>query len=224
MEPHAFWQAVEDGPAPPPPYEARFPAELPGGRILWLPTRELAGTQNALASLILNQASFAVEEALAADLAEALRPHAPELLVGLPTLGLGLAAAVARQLGHRRYLPLGTSRKFWYDEALSVPLKSVTSPGGGKRLYLDPRMRPLLAGRRVAVIDDALSTGSSMKAALGLLGLEGIRPVAIGAAMLQTERWRVPLGPEIPVCGVFRSPLLERRADGLWPVAEAKAD
>ncbi|WP_172328493.1 phosphoribosyltransferase [Mangrovicoccus sp. HB161399] len=220
MEPHAFWQSVEDGPAPPPPYDARFPAELPDGRILWLPTRPLAGTPNALASLILNQASFAVEETLAAHLAGLLRPHAPDLLVGLPTLGLGLASAVARKLGHARYVPLGTSRKFWYDETLSVPLKSVTSPGGGKRLYLDPRMLPLLDGARIAVIDDALSTGSSMKAALGLLGLQRLRPVAIGAAMLQTARWRAALDPGIPVCGVFRSPLLERRADGLWPVAE----
>ncbi len=127
---------------------------------------------------------------------------------------------MARRLGHARYVPLGTSRKFWYDEALSVPLASVTSPGGGKRLYLDPRMLPLLEGRRIAVIDDALSTGSSMKAALELLALRNLRPVAIGAAMLQTGRWRGALDPAIPVCGVFRSPLLERRGGGLWPLPD----
>ncbi|MBE3638894.1 phosphoribosyltransferase [Mangrovicoccus sp. HB182678] len=217
MEPHGFWQRVEDGPAPPPPHRDRFPAELPDGRILHLPLRPLEGTATALASLILNQASFAVEDALALHLAAALHPHAPDLLVGLPTLGLGLAAATARRLGHDRYVPLGTSRKFWYDEALSVPLRSVTSPGGGKRLYLDPRMLPLLAGARIAVIDDALSTGSSMMAALDLLRLAGAEPVAIGAAMLQTRRWQGVLPPGLPVCGVFASPLLERRDDGYWP-------
>lgn len=218
MNPHDFWQETEAGPPPPPPYGPRFPARLPDGRVLWLPTRELAGTSNALASLILNQASFEVEDQLAGHLATALADYAPDVVVGLPTLGLSLARAVAIRLGHTRFVPLGTSRKFWYDDALSVPLKSITSPGGGKRLYLDPRMVPLLQGRRIALIDDAVSTGSSLVAGVQLLETQGLRPEVFGVAMLQTDRWRAALEPVAPVCGVFRSPLLERREDGLWPV------
>ena len=60
--------------------------------------------------------------------------------MGLPTLGLALASAVARALGHERYVPLGTSRKFWYRDELSAPLSSVTTPDQKKTLYLDPRM------------------------------------------------------------------------------------
>ena len=47
----------------------------------------------------------------AEDLAARLRPFSPEVVVGLPTLGLTLAAAVAERLGHARYVPCGTSRK-----------------------------------------------------------------------------------------------------------------
>ena len=38
-------------------------------------------------------------------------------------------------------LVLGYSRKFWYDEELSAPVSSITSPGQVKRVYLDPRMK-----------------------------------------------------------------------------------
>src|SRR5205085_339195 len=90
---------------------------------------------HAVASLILNQAALDVADALASLLARELSSTlAPDLLVGLPTLGLSLAAPVARALGHARYAPMGYSRKFWYDEALSAPVQSITSPVPGKRI------------------------------------------------------------------------------------------
>ncbi len=141
-------------------------------------------------------------------------------MVGLPTLGLTLAAAVAQKLGHPRFVPLGTSRKFWYREELSVPLSSITTPDQSKRLYIDPRMLPLLEGRRVALIDDVISSGTSIAAALSLLSLVGLSPVVIGAAMLQTRRWAetlevvVPKG--VPICGVFSTPALVPAPRGGW--------
>lgn len=213
----SFWQELQPpGTAAPPPWADGYPAGLPDGRVLVLPIRPLAGTENAIASLILNQAAFAVEDALADVLAERIAAHSPDIVVGLPTLGLSLARAVAARLGQPRYVPLGTSRKFWYDPALSEPLSSITSPDGEKRLYLDPRMLPLLEGRRIALIDDVISTGRSISAGLALLRLAGHDPVVVGAAMLQTERWRDGLG-DMPVEGVIRSPLLRRQGAG-WAV------
>lgn len=196
------------------PFRDTYPAALTGGEIL-LPIRALADGRHALASLIVNQASFAVQDALAEALAEALEPFQPEIVVGLPTLGLTLASAVARLLGHRRYVPLGTSRKFWYRDELSVPISSITTPGMEKRLYVDPRMLDLLAGRRVALIDDVISSGVSILAGLRLMEMAGVKPVAVGAAMLQTERWRAALREEAPpVRGVFRTPLLMADGEG----------
>lgn len=186
--------------------------------MLVLPIRPLAGSDNAIASLILNQASFAVEAALADELARPIAEAEPDIVVGLPTLGLSLARLVAERLGHARFVALGTSRKFWYDPALSVPLSSITSPGQEKRLYLDPRMVPLLSEARVCVVDDVISSGTSMRAGLEVLGKVGVSPVIVGAAMLQTRRWENTLS-DVPVSGAFETPLLKKIEDG-WVEAD----
>ena len=225
MQPHDFWQEIH------PPGSFRtdtghdrfFPATLPDGRQIRLPIRPLADGRQALASLIVNQASFRVLDAFAADLAGQLAAFRPDIVVGLPTLGLTLASEVARKLGQTRYVPLGTSRKFWYDETLSVEMSSITTPDQTKRLYADPRMLPLLEGRRVALVDDVISSGRSIRAGLSLLAGLGIRPVAIGAAMLQSDRWRDEGGGPCPgwtsvTRGCLATPILTRGANGLWHV------
>ncbi|SCX23351.1 phosphoribosyltransferase [Agrobacterium sp. DSM 25558] len=220
MKPHEFWQEIH---APGSfdlagPHSGFFPVTLDDGRQLRLPIRPLADGEHALASLIINQASFLVVEALADDLAQKLANFDVDVVVGLPTLGLTLAAEVARRLGHSRYVPLGTSRKFWYLDELSVPMSSITTQQQ-KRLYIDPRMLPLLEGRRVALVDDVISSGTSIVAGLSLLAASNIVPVVIGAAMLQSDRWRERLadfGTQWPgrVQGVFTTPLLKKAGDG----------
>ncbi|WP_105400049.1 phosphoribosyltransferase [Neorhizobium sp. T7_12] len=223
MQPHDFWQDVHPAGSfdRAGPFSGFFPATLDDGSQIRLPIRPLAGGEHALASLIINQASFDVQDALAADLAPKIAAFRPEVIVGLPTLGLTLAAAVARALGHLRYVPLGTSRKFWYDESLSVPLSSITTPEQQKRLYADPRMLPLIKGRRVALIDDVISSGTSIVSGLTLMASLSIEPVVIGAAMLQSERWHDKLdvfGTEWRprVTGVFRTPMLTKAGEGNW--------
>ena len=232
MQPHDFWQEIHPpstfDPQPPEGHRGFYPAEFEDGRQLPLPIRELADGEHALASLIINQAGFAVEDVLCAALAEMARAFEPEVVVGLPTLGLTLAGGTARKLGHSRYVPLGTSRKFWYREELSVPMTSITSPEQLKRLYLDPRMLPVIENRRILLVDDVISSGRSIAAALELLASCGIRPVAIGAAMLQTDAWRDKLahmGQDWPgrVVGVLRTPRLRRQAGGWAPVADLRA-
>ena len=223
MQPHDFWQALH------PPqsfaleeeYRGFYPAKLPDGRQLQLPIRVLADGEHALASLIINQASFVVQDALAEALAARLADYGVDVIVGLPTLGLTLAAAVARALGHTRYVPLGTSRKFWYRDELSVSLSSITTPNQEKRLYIDPRMLPLLEGKRVALIDDVISSGASIVSGLALVTACGIEPVVIGAAMLQSERWRERVDADgrqwsERIVGVFSTPILQKTANDGW--------
>jgi adenine/guanine phosphoribosyltransferase-like PRPP-binding protein len=227
IAPHQVWQDLwppgsfdpdrADG------HESLWPGTLPDGRQILQPIRALPDApEQGVASLIVNQASFAVVAALMDHMTTAACPHAPDVVVGVPTLGLGLAEGVARRLGHARYVALGTSRKFWYDPALSVPMRSITSPGAGeKRLYLDPRLLPLLDGRRVLVVDDVLSTGQSLASTLALLDLAGVRPVAAVFAMLQGQRWQgVVRAAGLPVAAAFATPRLRRLDAGRW-VAEA---
>ncbi|MBX5205799.1 phosphoribosyltransferase [Rhizobium sp. NZLR1] len=228
MAPHDFWQEIHLPGTFPDDQEftSFYVAALEDGRQLRLPIRILADGDHALASLIVNQASFAVLDALAESLVEKIRPMRIDVVAGLPTLGLTLAAAVAQKLGHSRYVPLGTSRKFWYRDELSVALSSITTPTQPKRLYIDPRMLPLLTGRRVALIDDVISSGASIAAGLHLLTACGIEPAAIGAAMLQSERWRESLAAVAPqwiarTVGVFATPILERNAAGRWQASPA---
>src|SRR5262245_52009172 len=163
-----YWQHLLDGwpegKAPRPPYRFDYPVRLPDGRVLVLPLRELPEGGRAVASLIANQASFNVVSALSNHMAGLARAAGIDIVLGLPTLGLAFAPLVAERLGHARFAPLGYSRKFWYEDALSEPVFSITSPGGEKKLYLDPNIVPLLQGRRICLVDDAISTGSSLLA------------------------------------------------------------
>lgn len=219
-----YWQQFVDGDAvagATAPWRLAYPARLPDGRVLMLPIRRLASDpRHAVASLIANQASLEVVEQLGRllgeGLARALASQPPVQVVGLPTLGLAFAAAAARHLGLARYVPLGTSRKFWYDDALSAPVQSITSPAAGKRLYLDPNLRPLVCGARVVLVDDTVSTGTTLAAAWDLLQAAGAEVVGCGVVMRQGQRWVGQLGAEraARLVGVFDSPLLQQGPGG----------
>jgi adenine/guanine phosphoribosyltransferase-like PRPP-binding protein len=206
-----FWQSFEPQGAPEGPFIDRYPAPMPDGTRLALPLRDLG--QSAVAGLIANQASFAVVRGLAAWMTALARPLGAAVVVGLPTLGQVFAPAVAEALGHANWVAPGWSRKRWYEERLSVPVASITSPGE-RRLWLDPRLLPRLRDRRVLLVDDVVSTGASARAALDLLGAAGVRPAALLVAMAQGNRWQAGwTGP--PVLAAFATPIF-RRVPGGW--------
>jgi adenine/guanine phosphoribosyltransferase-like PRPP-binding protein len=206
----AYWQDFADLP-PPRPWRSSYPAAMPDGSALWLPIRELGAT--AIAGLIANQTSFPVLDRLVGWLAERAAPLAPDIILGLPTLGHAVAPALARALGHPRWAAAGYSRKLWYEDSLSVPITSITTPDH-RRLWLDPRLLPWLEGRRILLVDDVLSTGRSIRAGLALMQAAGIAPIGVGTLMTQTERWRDGWNPAIPVVSAFATPLLHRTPQG----------
>lgn len=222
-----FWQALESAvpdEALAPPWRQSLPVRLPCGRVLRLPIRLRPGDgTRAVASLIANQAAYPVVDALVDAMRPLVEPCQPDAIVGLPTLGMVFAMPLARALGHARWVPLGYSRKYWYDDALSESVVSITSPGEGKRLYVDPNQVPLLNGRRVVLVDDAVSTGATLVRAWGLLERCGATVLGCAVAMRQGEVWRAALGADRAsrVLGVFDAPLLEQGPGGWWPQLSA---
>jgi adenine/guanine phosphoribosyltransferase-like PRPP-binding protein len=206
-----FWQDFSAAPTEAGPWQDRYPARMPDGSTLVLPLRDY-GTLG-VAGLIANQASFAVLRKLAGWMAAAAAPLQAEVVVGMPSLGHVLAPPVAEALGHRHWVAPGYSRKRWYEEALSVPVASSTAPTP-RTLWLDPRLLPRLRDRRVLLLDDVISTGSSALAGLALLERAGIRPVGLLVAMAQGDRWRPAWPADIPVRAGFATPLFDRTAAG----------
>lgn len=202
------------------PHRYGYPVRFRNGKVLVLPLRRLPNSEHAVASLIANQASHNVVVALAGTMAEEARGLGAEVVVGLPTLGLSFAALVAERLGQSRYVPLGYSRKFWYDDALSEPVSSITSPEAGKRLRLDPNLIPLVEGRRIVLVDDAISTGATAVAACRLLARAGAEIAGIVVAMKQTNRWVAAMEGVVPPANVraaYGCPRFTLREDGWWP-------
>jgi adenine/guanine phosphoribosyltransferase-like PRPP-binding protein len=220
-----YWQSIEADIEPrlrAPPFRFGFPEKLPDGKFLLLPIRRREQEGRAVTSFIANHASFAVLDELARHMAARIAPLAPDVIVGLPTLGLALAPPLARLMGKRNFVPLGYSRKFWYDEALSEPVSSLTTTGAGRRLYVDPNLVPHLAGRRVVVVDDTISSGATAVTALRLMQRVAAKVVGLGFAMSQGEDWRTALaaiGADWPgkVSFVFQSPHLALTDEGWVP-------
>lgn len=210
-----YWQAFEPGPAPAAPFTDLYPATMPDGTVLPLPLRDYG--EVGVGGFIVNQASFTVLRHVSGWMTEAARPFGAEAVVGLPTLGHGVAPMVAEGLGHANWVAAGYSRKRWYEEALSAPVFSSTTPGE-RRVYLDPRIIHRLRGRRVLLVDDVISSGTSALAGLSLLATVGVVPVALCVGMIQGRRWAPNWPAEVPVVAGFETPLLHRMEGG-WAAA-----
>lgn len=210
------WQEFSDE-AEPAPWGETYPAVMPDGRVLRQPIRDYGDV--GVAGLIANQASFAVVRALVGFMAAAVADLRAEVVVGLPTLGQVFAPPLAERLGHSNWVAPGYTRKRWYEEGLSVAIASSTGPEA-RRLWLDPRVVERLAGKRVLLVDDVISTGSSARAGFSLLALVGVRPVGLAVAMDQGGRWRAGFPADVPVRAGFVTPLLGRVAGG-WGVLGA---
>lgn len=134
-------------------------------------------------------------EACGAELAERLRPHDIAAVVSAATLGIPVGAAVAKHLGMRRQFVLLKTNKAHLVDALTEPLRPLTAEAT-QMLRLDRRWLPDLAGKRVAFVDDVITSGSSASAALALLRKAGAKVVVIGAFLTEGDGWQKALGPE----------------------------
>ena len=177
-----------------PPFQTLFPVQLPDGSYLELPLLPLPPDGRwAIALLLANQTSFEIEDRLSSFMADIALEFAPEVIVGMPTLGLVYAHSVAKKLGLSRYVPLGYSRKFWYEDELSMPVLSITSPLKPKIVYIDPKLVERCAGKRVLIVDDVISTGGTAAAVITLLEKVGADIQGLVTAIIEGNVWKEKL-------------------------------
>jgi adenine phosphoribosyltransferase len=129
------------------------------------------------------------------ELAALIEPFSVDVVVSVATMGIPLAIEVTRALGLDDYVILHKTPKINLRDAVAEPVRSITTDAN-QRLLLDPARIPVIEGRRVAVVDDVISTGGSARAALDLMRRVGANPVVTGALVTEGSSWREVLGDD----------------------------
>lgn len=159
------------------------------------------GDDLTIALLITVDLRLSVVARAGEELAELLAPERVEVVATAATMGLPVAVEVTRALGLDEYVVLHKTPKIHLRDALTEDVRSITT-GPTQQLRLDRARVDGVAGRRVAFVDDVVSTGSSAAAAVRLLRRAGGEVVAVGALVTETGAWKAALGPD---AGLVRS-------------------
>jgi adenine/guanine phosphoribosyltransferase-like PRPP-binding protein len=80
-------------------------------------------------------------------------------------------------------------------DAVSESVRSITTDAEQRLLFDRARIKDV-AGRRVAIVDDVISTGASTGTALRLLRGVGAEVVVIGTLVTEASVWRTSLGAD----------------------------
>jgi adenine/guanine phosphoribosyltransferase-like PRPP-binding protein len=167
-----------------------------------------------IALLICVDLGVSFAETAGRELAELMRPARPDIVVSVATMGIPLAIEASRALGLDDYVILHKTPKIHLGETWAEPVHSITTDKE-QRLRMDPARVPAVRGRRVAVVDDVISTGASLLAALRLVRRMDADPVVIGTLMTEGGGWRDALGADADnVRALGAMPLFRPTADG----------
>jgi adenine/guanine phosphoribosyltransferase-like PRPP-binding protein len=174
----------------------------------------------AIALLISVDLGVAFCERAAAELVERLDDLDVEVVASVATMGIPVALEVTRRLGLDEYVILHKTPKIHLADAVAEPVRSITT-AVDQRLLLDRRRIPAVRGRRVALIDDVVSSGASAAAALRLLRGVGAEPVAVGAIVTEGRLWETTLGEDAALVRALGTlPLFAPRPDGSFAARE----
>lgn len=128
-------------------------------------------------------------QAAARALAGRLAAVSPSVLITAEAKSIPLIYALAVEM-HLPYIVLRKSYKPYMGDAFVAETQSITT-GNLQTLYLDEKDRALMSGQRVAIVDDVISTGSTLQAMRQLAQLAGAHIVAEAAIFTEGDsaRW-----------------------------------
>ena len=149
-----------------------------------LPLFEVApGTRIAVFNLL---GDIEVVEAAAEALAERLAEVDFDAVVTAETKSVPLVYELARRLG-TPWVVLRKAYKPYMGEALSAETQSITT-GVPQTLYLDEKDLPLVRDRRVALLDDVISTGSTVEGMREVMDAANAEVVVEAAVFTEGDR------------------------------------
>lgn len=125
-------------------------------------------------------------QAAAKALAKPLAEKKPELMVTAEAKAIPLAYALGVEL-KIPYVVLRKSYKPYMGDALKSETLSITT-GAPQTLYLDEKDRSLIVGKKVALIDDVISTGSTLQGMRLILQKAGANIIAEAAILTEGDR------------------------------------
>lgn len=125
-------------------------------------------------------------EAVADRLAQQLEPLDAEVLVTAEAKSIPLIYALAARMG-LAWVVLRKSYKPYMGEALEAETLSITT-GETQKLYLDEKDRELVRGKRVVLVDDVISTGSTLQGMQLVINKAGGDIVGQAAIFTEGER------------------------------------
>ncbi|MDO5738252.1 MAG: phosphoribosyltransferase family protein [Eubacteriales bacterium] len=155
---------------------------------------KIAGLERQLPILNISDelsiASFVIlgDQELVTTAAAELVTKLPEvdILLTAEAKGIPLVHELARQLGHQRYVVARKGLKLYMENPVEVLVDSITT-GHQQSLYLDRSDADRLKGAKVAIVDDVISTGNSLKALEELLAAAGGELVCKAALLAEGD-------------------------------------
>lgn len=125
-------------------------------------------------------------EAAAAALAERLANVNYDLLVTAEAKSIPLLHALSVETG-KPYVVLRKAYKPYMGEAIQAETLSITT-GAPQTLYLDEKDHVLIQGKRVVLVDDVISTGSTLQGMRLVVNKAGASVAAESAIFTEGER------------------------------------
>ena len=126
---------------------------------------------------------------------EIVRKTAPIIAKKLPEVdfivtaeakGIPLAYEISRILNLNEYVVARKSIKAYMEEPIEVEINSITTTNSQK-LYLNNQDAKKIKGKRVALVDDVISTGQSLKALERLVEKAGGKVLAKAAILAEGD-------------------------------------
>lgn len=108
-----------------------------------------------------------------------------DVIITAESKGIPLAYEMSRQCG-KKYLLARKSVKLYMTDPVAVDVKSITTDKV-QTLYLDSADQAFLQGKRVAIVDDVISTGESLLALEALVEKAGGITVAKATVLAEGD-------------------------------------